>query len=69
MKVNLTVKVDRDISDRLAALSLRKGLSQGHLVREAIRAQYGVEPPGRALAAALSNADAPWLQNGQDADG
>jgi hypothetical protein len=69
MKVNLTVKVDRDISDRLAALSIRHGLSQGELVRRSIRAHYGIVPPGRALAAALSNADAPWVRNGQGADG
>jgi hypothetical protein len=66
MKVNLTVKVERDISDRLAAISVAEGRSQGDLVRRAVRAQYGIAEQGQALARALAaNLDAPRL-NGRD---
>jgi hypothetical protein len=62
MKVNLTVKVDSDIRDRLAALSVIEGRSWGELIRRALRSQYGIASPGQALAAALcANAGAPWL--------
>jgi hypothetical protein len=71
MKVNLTVKVDRDISDRLAAISVAEGRSQGELGRRAVRAHYGMPPPGQALARALGAVivDAPRPGNGQGEHG
>jgi predicted transcriptional regulator len=64
-----TVRLDDDILNRLAAIAEQNRVSHGHVAREALRVQLGLDPPGRALAAALANADAPWLQNGQGEHG
>jgi hypothetical protein len=50
-------------------ISRRERLPQSELVRIACRAFYGIAEPRQSLAAALANADAPWLRNGQGADG
>jgi predicted transcriptional regulator len=64
-KASLTVRVDEATAQRLAAISVAEGRSQGDLVRRALRSQYGIEPPGQALARALGNRDALWASGGR----
>jgi hypothetical protein len=42
MKKNLTIRIDPDIEDRLARLSVEEDRSLSELVRRAIRAHYGI---------------------------
>ena len=57
----LTFRLDDDLSDALAQLSVMYGVSRSDLVRRACRSQYGVETSHQLLAKALA-APAPISQ-------
>jgi hypothetical protein len=60
------LRLDGELADNLLAISRRERLPQSELVRIACRAFYGIAEPRQSLAAALANADAPWLNGGAE---
>jgi len=41
----ITVRFETDVLDHVAALASRCRISRGHLIREAVRAHYGLDRP------------------------
>jgi predicted transcriptional regulator len=63
MKKVFTCRLDDDVRQRLESIAAETRLSRSHLVREALRAQYGINPSSQAPPL---NLDPPWLgRNGE----